>query len=117
MIYKTFYGSHIDLTKLVQISKAQIIEDSFNVGFLMHFQLMDNPLIYEVDVWEYAKEKLPNIIPDKGASYVYQEFIGGHKEEIIAEFQKQVNEIIKAWKYFKASKNESPPPVESWLSN
>ncbi len=48
MIYKTFYGNHIDLSKLVGVSEAYFIDrmgwGGYFVGFDMQFQLMDNPI-------------------------------------------------------------------------
>lgn len=51
MIYKTPFGTHIDLARIVEISDAMFINrmgsGGYFVGFYIHYQLKDEPVWYE----------------------------------------------------------------------
>lgn len=82
-IYKTFYGKHIDLSKLISIDDAYYIDKlgagGYSVGFDMHFQLLESPM--------HFRRYINNSI---------------EKKDIIAvaNLQKQIDEIIQAWKNY-----------------
>jgi hypothetical protein len=93
MIYKTPFGKHIDLSKLVSISDAYFIDrmgyGGWFVGFDMHFQLMDNPILFErelVEDKEYTFHDKHQLIQEGGQPIA------------VVNMQKQIDEIIKAWK-------------------
>ena len=87
MIYKTFFGKYIDLSKLVFVSDAYF--ETYKVHFELYFQILDVPIVYTRDL----------TFNECGLDDEY--------ELAISNLQSQVNEIIKAWEDFKNN-----PPAE-----
>jgi hypothetical protein len=115
MIYKTFFGKHIDLSKLVSVSDAMFMDGWFefspaHVRFEMEFQLLEHPLIYRRGMKDYfefehgspGKYKLKtvsNTIIEVDGRNMYVE---KHEDLLcVSNLQKQINEIVQEWKRFK----------------
>lgn len=80
MIYKTCFGKHIDLSKIISISDAYRAYDAFPMmKFEIYCQLLDEPIIFR-------NHNHFNTI-----------------EEGLADFQQKIDELIKVWKAFKKS--------------
>lgn len=106
-IYKTFYGSHIDLDKLLSVSAAQFDNrmgfGGWFVSFKLVFQLQDEPVIYERELTEaeYTYQ------PIDGRYCHYIRLIDGTLNPHIPEdhtkilavqnLQKQVDELVRQW--------------------
>lgn len=128
VIYKTFYGTRIDLSKIVSISEAYIINNmghgGFFVGFSMRFQ-GDEPTHYSRELY-YEDYKINE---DRKFSHgahafdllmvdgTYQpwekvrssplEHGSGQEDKILAvhRLQEQVDEIVKWWEELKRCNN------------
>ncbi len=126
MIYKTFFGKHIDLSKLISISDAEWFHNYrglslYTIKFEMIFQLMDVPIVYERAVNEETElvyEKINedyyyNLLMSNGTKekfhtsdiHCISEEIG-RKSQAVVTLQEQVDEIIKTWKNFKKEKQD-----------
>lgn len=104
MIYKTFFNIHIDLDKIVSISDAYFINRSFRdfghgVAFDIHIQLLNKPIHYERELTyeEQNQDTCNPILIDNNKIY------SGHNIDdtnilAVQNLQKQVDEIIQAWK-------------------
>ena len=110
MIYKTFCGKHIDLSKLVSIQDTYIRFNSdskrYFVCYKMYFQLMDNPIRHYKELETFLHEEASHILTKEyqlGEISAY-DFVQKKGDEIKAVMQKQVDEIIKAWKDFRERK-------------
>jgi hypothetical protein len=92
MIYK-INGKHIDLSKIVMIDEVtfKYISSFWNVGFNVHFQLMDNPITLfgpqSIDGIEYTSENI-------------QERKIQYENALLKECEKMKNELVEAWKNF-----------------
>lgn len=112
-IYKTFYGKHIDLSKIVSISDARATwkgHEGLKVRFEIQFQLMDVPVEYSRDITDDERERGKELkgswqslkIVDGGSMDYY-----GHidttepKLLCINNLQKQIDEIIFNWSISK----------------
>lgn len=76
-IYKTFFGTYIDLSKLISIGSAYY-EEYATVSFKINFQSQEQLLKYS-----------------RGTD------IDNNTEACLENLQKQVEEIIQAWKDYK----------------
>ena len=108
MIYKTFFGSHIDLSKLVSISNAQFIDrmgsGGYYVGFHMDFQLLDRPLVKE---FELTVEENPWIEEGNNAYSLLLTDGTVHNDkhppadestiQAVANLQMKIDALIKVW--------------------
>lgn len=98
-IIKTFIGKHIDLSKVVAISDARFINrmgfGGYFVGFEIHCQLLDKPIIYERKFdWDESERGDVRAI------------IYGEDEQTplaVERLQKQIDELIEQWKQLKES--------------
>jgi len=89
MIYKTFFGKYIDLSKLASVSDVKKV--SIQGSTLASFEILISGCAPFACNREMTYEE-----------YKSQETISA----VIAEVQSQVDEIIKAWEEYK--KNSSP---------
>lgn len=112
-IYKTFYGKHIDLSKLVSIDNVyftnRMSAGGYFVGFDMYFQLLDNPIYFRRHLNEFEYRYIKNekcFLGDEPyrseicmVDGSWKSYSGEDSENIlaVANLQKQVDEIIKAW--------------------
>jgi hypothetical protein len=93
-IVKTFIGKHIDLSKLIAISDAQLIDHmghgGWLVGFTIDVQLRDEPIKYQrqLDYDEYKFNGKHEII--------YGE--DGETPLAVERLQTQIEELIEQWK-------------------
>ena len=122
MIYKTFYGSHIDISKIISISDVYFEDNmgrgGYFVGFSMSFQLMDKPLLYRrkltIDEYGgYCSGYVRNVALIDGRVVEYEYGIEDKEIQAVANLQKQIDEIIKVWKDFKKTSQSS---IEARLS-
>jgi hypothetical protein len=105
MIYKTFFGTYIDLDKLVSVGKAEFIDrigcGGWFVGFEMHFQLMDKPIyferiLHEPEEYSYNPNEIRKFQIVRSAD---------DKLKCVENLQKQIDELVSDWKSFKDYKN------------
>jgi hypothetical protein len=89
-IVKTFIGKHIDLSKVIAISDAQLMDRSWIVGFTIDVQLRDEPIKYQrqLDYDEYKFNGKHEII--------YSEDM--KTPLAVGRLQAQINELIEQWK-------------------
>lgn len=98
MIYKTFYGKYIDLSKLVAVSEAYHIDrmgcGGYFVAFDMHFQLMETPITYTREV---------ELTIDLTMGYPRIDYNKRLQESMSAcdDLQKQIDVLILDWKKYK----------------
>ncbi len=116
MIYKTFYGNHIDISKIVSISDAYFEDGSGGnfVGFAINFQLMNKPLLYKRKLtieenggWNDSLYILNVALTDGRVIEYGQHEIEDKEIQAVANLQKQVDEIIKVWEDFKETSQSS----------
>jgi hypothetical protein len=88
MIVKTFFGTHLDLSKVIQISDARVFHNrqAGGVGFTIDVQLRDAPIEYSEDA--------------PSDSYMHA------TPESVAALQVKVDELVKQWKTFKRQFDE-----------
>jgi len=119
MIHKTFFGTHIDLSKIIEISDAYYIDQmghgGLSVGFKIIVQLRDKPIYFSRDLDSDEEVNFRIIEEDSGGSYHEVKMIDGTwkkynqvfslMDQILAvqNLQKQIDELIQVW---KDSKNE-----------
>ena len=80
MIYKTWFGKHIDLSKVVSISSPYQIDHRGHIGFKIYCQLLENPIVHRT----FFQWNLDN-------GYELKE----------KELQQKINELVEVWKKFK----------------
>lgn len=115
-IYKTFWGRHIDLSKITSISEARLMKndnyysDHKQVVFDIYFELMDNPVIYKRGLsWSgQPVDRLQSFQNDE-ALYTYngngcfgQTPKKNEQGEYVAviSLQKQIDSLINDWKEY-----------------
>ena len=109
MIYKTFFGSYIDLSKLVSISNAYFIDrmgsGGYYVGFHMDFQLMDRSLVKEFKLTTKESPWLKNgnsayslLLTDGTIDDNPHPPVDESTIQAVANLQKQIDAIIKVWR-------------------
>jgi len=122
MIYKTWFGKHIDLSKIVSISDAEIIKHDYDmIGFTIHCQLLDQPIIHchDSDIWKsFTNVKI--VEQELNGNYKVRNVLGFHgidgkdyadyqlsenldKFKPTHELQQKIDELVKVWKAFKES--------------
>lgn len=108
-IHKTFYGAHIDLSKIVQIRDAYLLPpigyEGWSVGFSIVVQLRDQCIEYMRRLTEAEQRHHDNAWRLKmldGSEVV------GHKAYdvqanvlAVANLQVQIDELVEAWKASK----------------
>lgn len=82
MIYKTWFGKYIDLSKVVSISEAHQCEGQWRLGFEIYCQLLERPIKYRT-WWNSA--------------------IKDGYEITRKELQQKIDDMVKVWKDFKES--------------
>lgn len=107
-IVKTFFGKHIDLSKVVSISDAYFIDrmgsGGYYVGFDIEVQLMENPIHYRREFkwdekdYEGSKPKVKLVNGKLEDAFTF--FSDKFNTRILAvnRLQKQVDELIEQWK-------------------
>lgn len=120
MIYKLFFGRHIDLDKIVSISDAyNFHQHGWNVGFEIDCQLLDKPIIYQRQFqneteqrWISDENESPSsatgihlVLSDgslisenaviRPAIYAQHQFMAEKNLQI------QIDEVVSVWKMFK----------------
>ena len=104
-IYKTWFGQHIDLSKIVSISDAYWIDrmgsGGWFVGFHMEVQLRDKPLCFEFDYEPYVTTSDKDVSRDQTWSSGYdmqRKWAAIWSKEAEAGLQVKIDELISAWK-------------------
>jgi hypothetical protein len=99
MIVRAFWGAHIDLSKIVQVSDVyfsnRMGRGGYYCGFTIHCQLVDKPITIEYEVRELdvlcfvqggdtfdIRERDPDIV----------------ESEAVPRLQAKVDEFIELWK-------------------
>lgn len=85
-IHRTFWGTHIDLDKIVAITNAYDI-GATAVGFSIYFQLCDKPLDYK----DHVLDQLCN------------DWFNDVLKPAVAKLQKEVDALIAVWSAYKDS--------------
>ena len=84
MIVQTFFGTHLDLTKVVQITDAYYDDHDFGFAFEITVQLCDRPIEFWSSSGEMAKMD------------------GLHgRDSHLKWLQEQVEDLVKQWKQAK----------------
>lgn len=105
VIYKCHTGQHIDLERIVSISEIEYNNSPFgfsNYCFYIYFQLMDKPLIINVDSRypeNYNVEKQP-WLTDLQKEHLKKEVDSSQQNRI-----NQYNTILNVWKRYKESQS------------
>lgn len=107
-IYKTPFGTHIDLARILEVSDAVFIDrrgsGGYYVGFYIQYQLRDEPIWYEFP-WEwYSSDHRPEMNKEglpfypSGLKYASIDHEERCRIHMVKWLQDQVNVIIEEWK-------------------
>jgi hypothetical protein len=123
MIYKMFFGKHIDLDKIVAISDAYYYKiNSHFVGFDIECQLLEKTIHYETCMdltndakWFSDKDPYGTHIKLDGDIWIHEDNLrtSDYKNiSAIKQLQKKIDEIVKVWKYYKENGTQI---TKDWL--
>lgn len=108
MIYKTPFGTHIDLARILEIGDAVFIDrmgsGGYFVGFYIQYQLRDEPVWYEFEGegWspEWAPERNTSKLPvwDKPYEFASKGHEAWCRIHMVKWLQDRVDAIIEEWK-------------------
>lgn len=108
-IVRTFFGKHIDLSKVISISDAYFIDrmgsGGYYVGFDIQAQLLDNPIRYERE-FEHCEsgrdcDHRPYPLRMDGRQVPASHYHNSKTDEdimAVIRLQEQVDELIEQWK-------------------
>jgi hypothetical protein len=107
MIYKTFFGKHIDLSKVIAISDAYFIDrmgrGGYYVGFDITCQLLEKPISCTIDICtgecvRFDEELNHHTLLINGEFKLLRDINNKKDIQAVKNLQAKVDEIITAWK-------------------
>jgi hypothetical protein len=111
MIYKTWFGKHIDLSKVVSIS--DVLHKDDKLLFEIEYQLEEKPRYYIFAYNPLTEFPLMQTIIPEGfigidgkeyPKYTLQDNL--YKFKPAVELQQKIDELVKVWKDFKKSEKK-----------
>jgi len=106
MIYKLFTGNYIDLSKIITISDAHLVDVTyFKVGFIIECQLLQSPLEYSerIEGLNIIHSGNSTKLLMVGGDYVdYKEIEIIRDIKAVADLQEKIDKVVSDWVQFKS---------------
>lgn len=110
-IYKTPFGFHIDLDKIIAIGDAEFLDKMGSGGWFVTFsidvQLRDTPITYTRELvfnteYEFKHEHHAIMIDGPSIAARIIDRVDPKRILAVANLQKQIDELISVWKARKS---------------